>query len=33
MQFAELRDLIEGKGGILDQPYGGGLWHQRCGHG
>ena len=29
MQFAEFRDLIEGQGGVLHQPDGGGLGHER----
>src|SRR5207302_6371499 len=34
MQFAEVRDLIERKRGVLDQPDGGRLRHQRrTGHG
>src|SRR5204862_215481 len=34
MQFAELGDLLEGKRGVLDEPDGGRLWHQRLtGHG
>jgi hypothetical protein len=33
MHAAEIRDLGKGQGGFLDQPHGGGLWHQRKGHG
>ena len=29
VQFAELRDLIEGQRGVFDQPDGGRLRHQR----
>ena len=29
MQFAEFRDLVEGQGGVFDQPDGGRLRHQR----
>src|SRR5208337_2234893 len=29
VQFAELSDLVEGQGRVLDQPYGGRLRHQR----
>jgi hypothetical protein len=32
MQTAELGDLIEGQRGVFDQPYGGRLGHQGCGH-
>jgi hypothetical protein len=33
VQTAELRDLLEGQGGILDQPDGGRLGHQWLVHG
>ena len=34
MEFAELGDLVEGQRRVLDQPYSGGLRHQRdVGHG
>ena len=29
MQFAEFRNLVEGQGGVLDQPDGGRFRHQR----
>jgi hypothetical protein len=32
MQTAELRDLVEGQLGIVDQPHGGGFGHQRQCH-
>src|ERR1700691_5324030 len=30
VHFGEIRHLIEGQGGIIDQPHGSRLWHQRC---
>ena len=33
MQAAEIGDLLEGEGGVLDEPHGGGFRHQGSSHG
>jgi hypothetical protein len=33
VKLAEIGDLVERERGVLDEPYGGRLGHQRCNHG